>query len=278
MSVVASLVAPLFVPANRPDRFAKAAASGADAIIFDLEDAIPAEAKDSAREALREVLVGDLPVIVRINGAGSRWHQADCALLAQLRVAAVMLPKAERVDDLERLGAMAPVIALIETAAGMAEARALARSGLAARIAFGSIDYASDIGCDHVHEALAGARAELVLASRLGSLPAPIDGVSADLTSSHAASDDARAARTLGFGGKLVIHPNQVQAVKDAFRPSDADVAWAERVLATGDGAVRLNGAMVDEPVRIRARAILARAGMNEMADKNRMSHPGGLL
>lgn len=254
---IPSLLAPLFVPANRPDRFAKAAASGTDAVVLDLEDAVPADAKDAARAELRHVAL-HVPVIVRINGVGTRWHEEDCAALAGMSIAAIMVPKVERLEDLGHVGAVAPVIALVETARGLAEARTLAQSGVIARLAFGSVDYAADIGCDHVPDALLSARCELVLASRLGDLPPPIDGVTTDIASTVAAGEDARAARSLGFGGKLLIHPSQVAPVLDGFRPKPEEVDWARSVLDSGDGAVKIDGMMVDGPVRARARAILA--------------------
>jgi citrate lyase subunit beta / citryl-CoA lyase len=262
MTGIASIVAPLFVPANRSERFAKAAASGADAVILDLEDAVPADAKHIARAALSSFAL-DCPLIVRINGVGTPWHEEDCAAIGALSLAAIMLPKTERVEDLARLRSIAPVIALVETARGVAESRGIAQSGMAARLAFGSVDYAADLGCDHDYDLLYAARAELVLASRLGNLPPPIDGVTTDLASTVTADRDARAARALGFGGKLLIHPSQVDIVLDAFRPSVAEIDWARRIIDSGDGAVRLDGAMVDEPVRIRARAVLARAAKN---------------
>ena len=260
MTAGLSFVAPLFVPGDRPERFAKAAASGADAVILDLEDAVAVAAKDAARDALTTDFT-DLPVIVRINAAGTPWHRADVAAVERLPVAAVMLPKSERVEDIAPLAAGRPVIALIETVAGLAQARALAGSGHVARLAFGSVDYAADLGCDHVPEALAAARAELVFASRLAGLPAPLDGVTTALDDSGTVEADTRRARALGFGGKLAIHPRQIAAILDGFRPQPGEVDWAQRVLASGDGAVMVDNAMVDEPVRIRARAILRRVG-----------------
>lgn len=252
-------VTPLFVPANRPERFAKAAASGADAIILDLEDAVSAADKDSARAALSADFTA-LPVIVRVNGAETPWHDADLTAVARMPFAAIMLPKAERVEDIARAASVSPVIALIETVRGLAEARIVAQCGHAGRLAFGSVDYAADLGCDHVRDALAAARAELVFASRLGNLPAPLDGVTTDLSNVAIAQSDARHARAIGFGGKLAIHPRQIEAIANGFRPLPDEVEWARRVMASGDGAVRLDQMMIDEPVRARARAILARA------------------
>jgi citrate lyase subunit beta / citryl-CoA lyase len=254
--------APLFVPANRPDRFAKAAASGADAVILDLEDAVPADAKDAARAALATQFT-DLAVIVRINAAGTPPHGSDLSAVAVLRPAAVMLPKAEDPDGVTaicRLLDDIPVIALIETALGLSQARAIATVPGVTRLAFGSVDFCADLGMAHLREMLLPARAELVLASRLARIAAPIDGVTMRLDDPSETASDAAHARALGMTGKLCIHPGQVAPVKAAFAPHEAEVDWARRVLASGDGAVRVDGAMVDEPVRIRARMILAAA------------------
>lgn len=251
--------APLFVPADRPDRFGKAAASGTDAVILDLEDAVAAEAKDKARSALTTDFT-DLPVVVRINAYGTPFHDADLTALAMLRPAAVMLPKSENValrDVIEKLGGI-PIVALIETARGLAEARSIAATPGVIRLAFGSIDFCSDIGCAHQRDVLTPPRCELVLASRLAEIAAPLDGVTVQLDDPALSHDDARHARDLGMTGKLCIHPKQIGEVKRAFAPSDAELAWARRVLASGDGATLVDGEMVDEPVRIRARALFA--------------------
>ena len=255
-------VAPLFVPGHRPERFAKAATSGADAVILDLEDAVPADAKDAARANLRADL--GCPVFVRINGAGTPWHAADLAAALSLPLTAILLPKSEASADrdmlLGRQGPI-PIIALVETARGLADARRIASAPGVARLAFGSVDYCADLNAAHTREALLSARCELVLASRLSGRPAPIDGVTTTLDDEAAVASDARHARELGFTGKLCIHPRQVGPALAGFRPDDGDIEWARRVLASGEGAVALDGAMVDEPVRIRARATLARLG-----------------
>jgi citrate lyase subunit beta/citryl-CoA lyase len=260
--MVATIRAPLFVPANRPERFAKAAAAGTDAVILDLEDAVAADAKDAGRSAL-DAGFTDLPVIVRINAHGTPWHAADVAAVAALPVAAVILPKAEEAETVAAVARMSarPVIALIESAQGLAHARTLAAVQGVVRLAFGSIDFCADLGCAHLREVLLPARAELVLASRLAGIAAPIDGVTVQLNDHEMSFDDAAHARALGMTGKLCIHPKQVAEVKRAFAPTEAEVDWARRVLASGDGAVSVDGAMVDEPVRIRARAILAQLG-----------------
>lgn len=259
MNLLPHFVAPLFVPADRPERFAKAAASGADAIIIDLEDAVAAPAKDAARAALSAAFAS-VPILVRINAAGTSWHREDLDAVAKLPFAAIMVPKAERLADLAEVAKVLPVVALVETVKGIAAARAIAQSGHVRRLAFGSIDYAADLGCAHVREALVHARAEVVFASKLGALPPPLDGVTTDVSDGELASADAVYARALGFGGKMLIHPGQVAPVLESFRLHDEEVAWARRVLESGDGVVQLDGEMVDEPVRVLARSIIARA------------------
>ncbi|WP_027135100.1 HpcH/HpaI aldolase/citrate lyase family protein [Geminicoccus roseus] len=259
---------PLFVPADRPERISKAAASGADCVFIDLEDAVASQAKASARiglvQALAQLPAHPLPIFLRINASGTPWHADDLAALAILPVAGVVLPKAEHPEDLKRLAAIlgdrARVVALVESASGLAQARLLARS--AGRLAFGSIDFAADLGCAHSREALLLARLELVLASRLAGLPGPIDGVTTAIDRPDEILDDAAHAASLGFAGKLLIHPRQIIPARQGFAPSEADVNWARRVLdAAGDGAaIALDGAMVDAPVIARARQIIARS------------------
>jgi len=260
----------LFVPADRPERYAKALASGADAVIVDLEDAVAASAKDGARAALAAWLDGGgAGVAVRINDAASAWFDADLSLVARAGVAAVVVPKAERAVDLARVRAAAPhapVVALIETAAGVDGVREIARAPGVARLAFGSIDLALDLG---IEEDASGGdellvfRSALVLASRLANLAAPIDGVSTAIDDAAAVEADTRRARRLGFGAKLCIHPRQLGAVHAAFVPSADELAWAGRVVAAaehaGGGAVAVDGRMVDRPVLARAHALLAR-------------------
>lgn len=252
-------VAPMFVPGDRPERFAKAANSRADAVIIDLEDAVGADSKDAARAALT-VAFTHKPVFVRINAVGTRWHDADLVALRQNAFASIILPKAEP-SSIAALAAtgVTGIIALVETARGMAAAREIASHPAVGRLAFGSIDYCADIGAAHMREALLSARSELVLASRLAGKLAPLDGVTANIDDDAQAESDARYACALGFSGKLCIHPRQIEPVCIGFAPEDAEILWAQRIVASGEGAVALDGEMVDEPVRMRARAVLAR-------------------
>lgn len=253
----------LFVPASRPDRFDKAAGSGAGVVILDLEDAVATDDKVAARNALRTGFTL-VPVVMRVNAIGTPWHSDDVAAVRELHPDGVMVPKAENSTQFHELvrtlhAENLAVIALVETAAGLAEIRSIAATPGVVRLAFGSWDYCADIGAEHVQDTLLLPRSEMVLASRLAGLPAPIDGVTTAIEDAEQVRADSRYARSLGFGGKLTIHPKQVAPIHEGFAPTAAEVAWAEKVLASGDAAARVDGLMVDEPVRIRARAILGR-------------------
>lgn len=260
MTVFPDITFALFVPGDRPERFVKAAATDADAVIIDLEDAVAVDGKDEARAALKRDFTAK-PVLVRVNGLGTPWHERDIAALRGHGFSAVVLPKAEFGPEFQALCAELdlPVIALIESVRGLADARRIATTRNVARIAFGSIDFSADLGCAHTREALLLARSELVVASRLAGLPQPIDGVTTAIDDVPLIASDARHARDLGFSGKLCIHPRQIAAIQAGFAPDETEVLWARKVLASGDGAVAIDGAMVDEPVRIRARSILKR-------------------
>ena len=258
----------LFVPGDRPERFAKAVASGAHRVILDLEDAVAPTGKDHARQAVAAWLATPgAEVVVRINAADTAWHADDLAVLRSLARATVMLPKA----DVHSAAAFAaalpgrPFIALVETSAALVSIDAVAAIPGVARIAFGSIDFTADSGIEDEAENLTAVRTRIVIASRAAGLPAPIDGVSVELTDEALMTCQAERARRMGFGGKLCIHPRQVHAVHGAFTPKAQEVAWARRVLEAFDtsagAAVALDGKMVDKPVVDRARQILAEAG-----------------
>jgi citrate lyase subunit beta/citryl-CoA lyase len=254
----------LFVPGDRPERIAKARASGADAVIVDLEDAVAPAGKAAARDAVAGALDAAQPVVLRINGADTGWFGDDARLAAHPGVAAVVLPKAASAEPIAALRAACggkPVLALVETAAGVANVAALAAAG-AARLAFGSIDLQLDLDIADDDLALLPFRMQLVLASRVANLPPPVDGVTTALDDAARIEREARRARSLGFGAKLCIHPKQVAIVNAAFSPAAAELAWAQRVVdaaaAAGGAAVAVDGKMVDAPVLARARRLLA--------------------
>ncbi len=176
-----------------------------------------------------------------------------------------MLPKADSAQVVGALRARIgkPVLALVETAAGMAGLDALAASGIA-RLIFGSIDFQLDLDIADDDLALLPFRMQLVLASRVANLPPPVDGVTTSFEDAARIEADARRARALGFGAKLCIHPRQVPIVNGAFSPAAAELAWAQRVVdaaaAAGGAAVAVDGRMVDAPVLARARRLLAAA------------------
>ncbi|MES2975488.1 MAG: CoA ester lyase [Pseudomonadota bacterium] len=260
----------LFVPGDRPERFRKALASGADMVVLDLEDAVAPDSKASAREHVARALAADgIRACVRINGSESRWFAEDCRLLTLPGVSAVMLPKAEDTHSLAQvrsaLDDATALIPVVETARGLAAATTLAACASVQRLAFGSVDFQLDLGIEGDDAELLFARSHLVLASRLAGIDAPVDGVTLDATDAAQASRDALRARRLGFGGKLCIHPAQVGPVKAAFMPDARSLAWASGVVDAArnhdSGAFTYEGRLVDKPVIDRARAILGRQG-----------------
>ena len=258
----AACILPLFVPANRPDRFAKAANAGADAVIIDLEDAVPPQLKVESRSGITHENLPSAPTILRTNAAASPWFADDLAAAKSLGITCLLLPKFEDANVLAGIRAITgdiEIIALIETARGLANVRAIAASGVA-RLAFGSIDLSADLGCAHIRDNLLPARFEIVLASKLAGLPPPLDGITEAIDRPELVEADARHASDLGFGGKFCIHPKQIAPARAGFRPNAAEIDWATAVMgAPDDGAARVDGAMVDAPVRARARQILAR-------------------
>lgn len=257
----------LFVPADRPERFAKALASGADRVILDLEDAVRPEAKPAARDAIRAADLDWTRVVVRVNPAGSANWEEDLGTVAACGAVAVMVPKAERAADLaaarERAGGAVVLLPQVETARGLEAVDELLIAPGVNRLVFGHLDFALDLGAATDWEALLLARQRLVWRSRLAGRDAPVDSVTPELDE-DAVRDDAKRAARMGFGGKLLIHPRQVAPTAAVFSPSEDDVHWARRVIAAveGDsrGAVALDGRMIDKPVEDAARRILARA------------------
>ena len=257
----------LFVPANRPERFAKACSAGADAVIVDLEDAVPPAEKAAARQALAAWLSPAHPVLVRINSADSAWFADDLALCALAGVAGIVLPKAEQLAHIRAIEAVRPDIAifpLIETALGFSHADRIARHRCVQRLMFGAIDFQLDLGIDGDTDALLYFRSQLVLWSRLAGIAPPVDGVTTAIHDSDRLRTDTLYARGLGFGGKLCIHPGQIDTVNRSFSPSPEEIAWARQVLAAAaaaqGAAVAVNGKMVDLPVMRKAQAIIDEA------------------
>jgi citrate lyase subunit beta / citryl-CoA lyase len=253
----------LFVPGDRSDRFDKALASVADRVIVDLEDAVPIGNKAAARAAVAQWLRPDKSVIVRVNSADTEWFQKDIQLASIPGVAGLMVPKAEELSAelIELCGAHQKfIIPMIETAVGFQSLSRLAATPNVQRIAFGSIDFQVDLGIPGEGNALLFFRSQIVLQSRIGNLPAPLDGVTVDINNTEQLTADAEYAKQLGFGAKLCIHPKQVETVNQVFSPSAQEIAWAARVIeaiaASNGAAVAVDGKMVDRPVLLKAKRI----------------------
>jgi citrate lyase subunit beta / citryl-CoA lyase len=278
----------LFVPGDRPERFAKASASGADAVILDLEDAVTAERRAAARgEVARHLAQAARPVPqwVRINPAGSAEALADLTAVVAARPDGVVLPKAESADDLWRVDHW---LEALEAAHGLPpgavallplvteRARAVLGLGswgqLPARVAgltWGAEDLAADIGAESNRTAdgryeppFQLARSLCLLAAAAAGVPA-YDTIYIEFRDPAAIELRSREARRLGFVGQLAIHPAQIAPIHRAFTPSPEEIRWAERVLeafrtAPGRGAVQLDGRMLDLPHRRQAERILA--------------------
>jgi len=278
----------LFVPGDRPERFAKAAASGADAVILDLEDAVMPERRPFARGAIAEWLAqGERagPVWVRINPVESSEALPDLAAVIDGRPDGIVLPKARDGADVHRVDHWLEVLEarcgfargsigllpLITESAG-ALLRAGSFTGLPARVTgltWGAEDLAADVGAltnksaDGEYElTYAMARSFCLLAAAAAGVPA-FDTVDIELRDLAAVERRARASRRQGFVGKLAIHPAQVAPIHAAFSPTAEELAWAERVLAAFDaapgvGAVAFEGGMLDKPHLRQAERILA--------------------
>lgn len=257
----------LFVPADRPERYARALGAGPGVVIIDLEDAVAPDNKVQARAALADGIASLAAedrsrILVRVNAFTTQWHEADRALVMQLAsrgLGGVVFPKAENATNLvpmaEAVGRDGILIPLIESVKGLDAVDAIASAPQVLRLAFGHLDFQVDLGlsCDPDELELASIRLMLVMASRRADLAMPIDGVTVDCKDVARLEKDARRARCGGFGGKLCIHPLQVPIVQDALEPTPDEMAWAKRVVeaaeAAAGGVVSLDGRMVDMPV-----------------------------
>ncbi|BAO89927.1 HpcH/HpaI aldolase/citrate lyase family protein [Caballeronia cordobensis] len=260
----------LFVPGDRPERFGKALATEAHRVVIDLEDAVAIDVKAQARAQIAAWLraQGDVRerIVIRVNGYGTPWHEEDVSMVRAANVRTVMTPKAEDAAQLADIAARCAegveLIALVESVAGVVRMREIAQCGRVARLAFGSFDFGVDAGIDGTGRELDSVRSQFVLESRFAGLPPPIDGVTLATNDIDAIDADVLDARRFGFGGKLCIHPKQVDAVNRGFAPSAAEREWAARVLAALEanprGAISVDGKLVDKPIVDRARRIQA--------------------
>lgn len=268
----------LYAPAIRPDLVRKLPRSQPDVAVVDLEGTVAPGAKGEAREHLRSLLPelsGQVPVLVRVNRVDGPWFEADLAAVARLPCRGVLIPRVERLADIDRaldllLDAGAPKLPLgigLESALGVADARMLLEHPRVQVTYFGAEDFVADMGGVRTpsnHE-VAYARARVVLCARACRVFA-FDQIVADFHDDEAFVREVREARELGYDGKACIHPRQVPLAQAGFRPSANELERAARIVAAYDAAavrgvasVAVDGQLVDEPVAERARRLIAR-------------------
>jgi citrate lyase subunit beta/citryl-CoA lyase len=257
----------LFCPADRPDRYAKAA-ERADAVILDLEDAVAPGDKAAAREALVASRLDPASTIVRVNAVDSGCFADDLAALTRTDYRRVMLVKTESVEQVALLDGF-EVIALCETAAGIVNVAAIAAVPAVIALMWGAEDLVASLGGtssrreDGSYRAVAShARSSMLLAAGAAGTAA-IDSVYVDIPDLAGLALEARDARASGFAATACIHPSQVQVIRDAYRPTSDEVAFAKLLLVTAEGergVFRFEGRMVDEPVLRHARTVIDRS------------------
>lgn len=266
----------LFVPADRPDRYAKALGSGADIVCVDLEDAVACVNKAAARDAVAGFFtIAAKPEVrraLRINSLSTLDGSRDILHLAThaVRPDVILLPKTCCSNDVRSLAALmdeidlhCPIIAIVETAEGLENATDIAMAPHVAAICFGSADYSAETGSGMHWDALHYARGRIVQAAARAGILA-LDGAWLAIADMDGLAEESRRLPGMGFDGRVVIHPSQVAAVHEAFRPDDRDVERARKIVLAAEGqggaAVSVDGHMVDRPVIAWARRLLARA------------------
>jgi citrate lyase beta subunit len=260
----------LFAPGHEERKLQKALAAGADAVVADLEDAVPAGEKDAAREVVGRVLAdagGPSLVAVRPNAYGTEHWEDDLAAVRGLPLDALVLPKATPAA-VEALGPDGPpVVAIVETALGLRQAYETACLPRVASLVLGAVDLGAELGLEARADGLEVlyARSQLVVDSSAAGIRSPFDLVHLDIRDDEGLEAEARLARSLGLRGKACIHPGQIEIVNRVFSPTEAEQERArrvveayERALADGRGVVALDGEMIDLPVVERARRVLA--------------------
>ena len=253
----------LFAPGHNEKLLGRVFEAGADAIMLDLEDAVPPESKRQARAMVTEVLK-DRPAWVRINTVGTNLAAADVEAVAGL-AAGIRIPKVESAGDVRWVRDRVPdtpLICAIESARGILAAQEIAAAPGVMHLSLGGVDLRRDLGAGDGNQQTLYARSHLVVVSRAAGLEPPIDSVYARLDDEAGLRDQAEFARSLGFFGKSAIHPRQLPILHEVFTPSAGELEWAQTVLeafdAAGGEAIKLpGGEFVDLPVADRARRLL---------------------
>jgi citrate lyase subunit beta / citryl-CoA lyase len=288
---VQSLRSMLFTPGNRPDLIEKAIRSGADAVIVDLEDAVPLDSKVAARDALGDLPDADVPLYVRVNGAETDLLWGDVVAAGRADIAGVVVPKAEDPDLLRRVsgaltaleldGGREPgsieIVPLIESAKGVRDADdLLSCDDRVTSVLFGSGeqgDLVADLGCEWTADGtgLLYARSQVLLAARAAGIAQPMDAVFMDFRNNAALRTECELARRVGYVGKVAIHPGQIEVIHDVFTPSAEEVARQRKIVeafeaavAEGSASISVDGRMVDYAVARVARGVLERAAAAE--------------
>lgn len=256
----------LFCPADRPDRFAKAAAC-ADVVIIDLEDGVAPERRDEARGNILGSNFDPATTIIRVNPVASPEHDRDMAMLTNSVYSTVMLAKTGSADEVRSLGRF-DVVALCETAAGITALEEIAECEYVVGLMWGSEDLVASLGGyssrhedGSLRDVARYARARTLIAARARQLVA-LDTVFLNLEDLDALEVEAADAAAMGFTGTACVHPTQVAVVRAAYSPSAAQLSWAQHVLEVAqdrEGVFRMDGLMVDGPVLAQARKILSR-------------------
>jgi citrate lyase subunit beta/citryl-CoA lyase len=270
----------LFAPAVRPDFVAKLAARGSDAVVIDCEDATPANAKAEGRATARQrapdLIAAGCQTLVRVNAGPTEWIADDIRDGLAPGLTAIVLPKAESLAGLDDVIAQLDaaghtdlgVLAGIETALGVADARPLLSHQRVVAAYFGAEDFIADMGGVRTesNDEVACARSAVALAARLAGVPV-LDQVVTDFRNDERFARECRDARAIGYTGKLCIHPGQVVIANAAFVPSPDEIDRARRLLAAYDmasaagiAAIDFEGQMVDEPLAAQARRVIALA------------------
>lgn len=285
----------LFAPGIDTRKMEKALGLGADVVVLDLEDSVGAARKAEARELVAGFVDrprGGSTLWVRVNPPDTEFFTGDMLHIVARRPDSIMLPKAETAAGVARVewllgllenhygleqGAI-ELVPLVESAAGVKNAADISSAGpRIKRLCFGAVDYTLDMGIELTRDGaeLFYARSALAIASRSAGLEGPIDTVFTDVKDNAGLTADCRVARSLGFQGKLAIHPGQVEIINNTFAPTPEEIAWAGKVVeayeaarARGSDVARLNGKLIEKPVARRAQKVLSVARTLKIAQQ----------
>jgi citrate lyase subunit beta/citryl-CoA lyase len=266
----------LFAPGNSGRKMEKALHINADAVIIDLEDAVVASEKEKARQLVSSVINGEeiknskSKIYVRINSIKTPWFFDDINMIKDLkRIDGIMIPKSEDKTSIilaaELLNRDLEIIPLIESATGVMNVEDVLNSHKSVRkVAFGSVDFALDLGVDWTEEGIERtyAMSKIVLASRALGVDSPIDAVFPVIDSRESFILDTKKGKQTGFYGKMVIHPKQIEWVKEVYTPNVKQIEWSTKVInvyetAENTGAIDLDGKLIDRPVYLLAKRLL---------------------